>query len=544
MLLRGMRGAGHYDAGSNRATMTDAESGQTSYAYDTLNRLQTLTPASAISSGNFGISYDALNRRTQMTRPNNVNTTYSYDTLSRLLSVQQKQGTTIVGGATYTYDNAGNRLSRADLQRNTTASFCYDAATTCGSSSGSSIYQLTKVKQSGSTTESYTYDAVGNRTSSLGTASYSYNSSNELTSTPTTTYTFDNNGNTLTAVAGTNTTSYAWDYENRLSTVTLPGTGGTVTLKYDPFGRRIYKSSSSGTSVYAYDGDNLVEETNSSGAVVARYAQDLNIDEPLAMLRSATASYYQADGLGSVTSLSNSAGSLAQTYGYDSFGKQTSSSGSLTNPLQYTAREFDSETNLYFYRSRYYDPNVGRFLNEDPLRFDAEADFYTYVANGPTGRTDPYGYDKCGKSCGVKRAPEYGPITHIPGGFHFAWGAEFMKDGTHDPTCCEVRQLISWNPGPRPHAGFQPPRDQPNQWYEDRDDTPLPHGRIGHRYGRRTGSYRDPEPFDNYRGNGYTGYDEPRGWPSGQTGRFRLIVVDVCNRGKTIYTSKTISVTF
>src|SRR5207302_8369001 len=84
--------------------------------------------------------------------------------------------------------------------------------------------------------------------------------------------------------------------------------GGTVSFKYDPFGRRIYKSSSSGTSIFAYDGDNLVEETNAAGAVVARYSQIQNIDEPLAMLRSSTTSYYHADGLGSVTSLTNGTG--------------------------------------------------------------------------------------------------------------------------------------------------------------------------------------------------------------------------------------------
>src|SRR5579859_4658321 len=109
-----------------------------------------------------------------------------------------------------------------------------------------------------------------------------------------------------------------------------------VMFKYDPFGRRIYKSSSAVTSVYAYDGDNLIEETNASGAVVARYSQGLNIDEPLAMLRSSATSFYQADGLGSVTSLSNAAGALAQTYTFDSFGNQTAASGSLTNPFQYT----------------------------------------------------------------------------------------------------------------------------------------------------------------------------------------------------------------
>ncbi len=165
----------------------------------------------------------------------------------------------------------------------------------------------------------------------------------------------------------------------------------TVGFKYDPFGRRIYKSSSSATSVYAYDGDNLVEETNSSGTAVARYSQGLNIDEPLAMLRSSTTSYYQADGLGSITSLSSGAGSLAQTYTFDSFGKQTASSGSLTNPFQYTARESDPETGLYYYRARYYDASIGRFSSEDPIKFWGGNNFYGYVHNSALNFTDPFG---------------------------------------------------------------------------------------------------------------------------------------------------------
>jgi RHS repeat-associated protein len=202
----------------------------------------------------------------------------------------------------------------------------------------------------------------------------------------------DNNGNTLTKVTGSNTTTYAWDFENRLKSVTLPGTGGTVTFKYDPFGRRIYKSSTSSTSIYAYDGDNLIEEINSSGAAVARYSQTIEVDEPLAMLRSGTTSYYDADGLGSITSLSNGAGALAQTYAFDSFGKQTASSGSLANPFQYTSREFDGETNLLYFRARYYDPQTGRFISEDPIRFDSgQNDFFVYVGNHSTDLVDPSG---------------------------------------------------------------------------------------------------------------------------------------------------------
>ena len=168
--------------------------------------------------------------------------------------------------------------------------------------------------------------------------------------------------------------------------------GNSFSFKYDPFGRRIYKSSISGTSVFAYDGDNLVEETNSAGAVVTRYSDGPNIDEPLAMLRSGATSYYHTDGLGSITSLTSASGTIGQTYTFDSFGKLTNSAGSLTNPFRYTAREFDPETNLNFYRARYYDPSIGRFLSEDPIGFNAKQfNFYPYVSNNPARLVDPFG---------------------------------------------------------------------------------------------------------------------------------------------------------
>jgi RHS repeat-associated protein len=392
-----------YDANSNRASMTDPQGGVTSYAYDTLNRLSTLTPPSAFTSGSFGFAYDALNRRTQMTRPNGVTTNYTYNNLSQLLSVLHQVGTSTIDGATYTVDPAGNRTAKTDNYANVTSSYTYDP-----------LYELTQVTQATNTTESYSYDPVGNRVSSLGVSPYSVNTSNELTSTPSATYTYDNNGNTLTKVTSAGTTTYSWDFENRLTSVTLPGTGGTLAFKYDGVGRRVQKvftqGSTTTTTNYLYDGINAVADVDQNGNALARYAETQQVDEPLAELRSGTSSYYSQDGLGSITSLTTSAGALGNAYRYDSFGNVTASSGSIANRFQYTAREFDSETSLYYYRARYSDPQSGRFISEDPMEFAGGINFYPYALNTPVNLRDP-----SGKNPGAIAIP-------IAGGACFATG--------------------------------------------------------------------------------------------------------------------------
>ncbi|HEV2205818.1 MAG TPA: hypothetical protein VGR36_04730, partial [Candidatus Acidoferrales bacterium] len=216
--------------------------------------------------------------------------------LSRLLSVLHQLNGTTIDGASYTMDAAGNRTSKTDQRANVTTNYGYDA-----------IYQLLSAT-GGSTPESYTYDAVGNRLTSAAVASYNYNSSNELTSTSNGSYTYDANGNTLTDASGR---TYTWDFENRLAQVVMPG-GSTVQFKYDPFGRRIYKSSSSAATIYAYDGNSVTETVDQSDNVLRRFAQSGNIDEPLAELQSGTSNFYEADGLGSITSMSSTLGTLSQ----------------------------------------------------------------------------------------------------------------------------------------------------------------------------------------------------------------------------------------
>src|SRR5262249_8986728 len=165
---------------------------------------------------------------------------------------------------------------------------------------------------------------------------------------------------------------------------------GTVTFKYDPFGRRIQRTSPSGITNYIYDGNNILEELDSTGnAVLVKYTQGEWVDEPLAMRRLAQSFFYEADGVGSITSISDSTPSIAASYGYDSFGITRTSAGSVATSFRYAARELDVETGLYYYRARYYDSNTGRFLSEDPRR--SELNFFRYSGNSPTNFIDPFG---------------------------------------------------------------------------------------------------------------------------------------------------------
>ncbi len=104
--------------------------------------------------------------------------------------------------------------------------------------------------------------------------------------------------------------------------------------------------------------------------------------------------------MGSITSLSDETGNIAQTYKYDSFGNITSQTGTIDQPFTYTAREFDSESGLYYYRARYYDTSVGRFISKDQIGlvpFGLEIGInhsYVYVGNNPVNFTDPLGLVK------------------------------------------------------------------------------------------------------------------------------------------------------
>src|SRR5882672_6367181 len=118
------------------------------------------------------------------------------------------------------------------------------------------------------------------------------------------------------------------------TSVTLPG-GNTVSFRYDPFGRRIQK----GTSIFLYDENDLMEQLDLSGALTARYSLGGGIDDTLASYQGGLATFYEADGLGSTTSLSSSAGSISAGSSYDSYGNPTSSPGAFSQPFEFPGTE-------------------------------------------------------------------------------------------------------------------------------------------------------------------------------------------------------------
>ena len=208
--------------------------------------------------------------------------------------------------------------------------------------------------------------------------------------------TYDALGN-LTVKAksdGSDTTTYTWDTRNRLVAIARTGANTTTaTFKYDELGRRIERSVTTNggqpdTTRFVYDGGQAVLEIRSSET--ASILTGLGVDEVIARYTAAVARTYLADALGSVIAMGKDDQSIATTYGYSPYGETNQTGEASTNANQYTARENDN-TGLYFYRARYYDPVLKRFIAEDPIGLEGGINLISYVNGDPASLTDPLG---------------------------------------------------------------------------------------------------------------------------------------------------------
>ncbi len=191
-----------------------------------------------------------------------------------------------------------------------------------------------------------------------------------------------------------------YDSQNRLLS-TNDGTN-TVLTTYDTRNRVTSRTINSVTTLFLWDGWDLIEERDASGNQIRRYVHGPVADELLMMVDVVGAKYYQQDGLGSVTAMTDGTGAVVEKYEYDVFGTPAiydSASNLLTataigNRFLFTGREWVAEANLYDYRNRVFSPVLGRFLQTDPIGFDADDEnLYRYVFNMPGDFVDPYGLE-------------------------------------------------------------------------------------------------------------------------------------------------------
>ena len=387
-----------YDAAGNRTGMTTA-AGTTTYSYDSAGRLASVTDPTA---GKVTFSYDGAGNQTQRALPNGIAVNYGYDALDRLTSVAETQGSNTLASYAYTLDPVGNRTKVTEAD-GTTVAWAYDNASRLTGETQTAP-NGTVVSQTG-----YTYDSVGNRltmTAGGQATNYTYNSRDQLTNTTTgnqsTQYSYDGRGSltgvTTSGSGASSTTTYSWDAADRLAGVTLPN-GASYSYSYDAAGRRVSQTTAGMTTNYLWDETSLfndvVLEADSSGAPQASYM--LGNGQLLAQTRGGTSSYDLPDGQNSVRMLTNSSGSITDTYRYDAFGNVVSSQGTTTNPYGYDGQRYDAATGLYQFRARSYDPATGRFLSADTASVSvtdpAGLNRYLYASSNPINVYDPTGYD-------------------------------------------------------------------------------------------------------------------------------------------------------
>jgi YD repeat-containing protein len=199
---------------------------------------------------------------------------------------------------------------------------------------------------------SHEYDLAGRRVKLGGSfartnlpqsvTSASYNAANHQTAFAAQTLTYDNNGN----LVGDGTNTYTWNSRNQLVSFSNSMISGT--FQYDASGRRISRTLNGITTIYQYDGYDVVREIT-SGAVTNLLTGAL--DEVLTRAESSGTVTPISDALGNVIGLTDSTGGVQTEYTYAPFGETTTSGQANTNPSQYTRRAND-HTGLYYYRAR------------------------------------------------------------------------------------------------------------------------------------------------------------------------------------------------
>ena len=445
-----------YDNSGTLATVSDSASGiKATYGYDYVGRLSVYKEQGGDNSLTLDYSYYVSNKQLKTLREvingHVRGASYIYDDDTRLTSYQKANGK-----RAYTYDGFDRVSGYTTTYKNTGGTF--GTVLTTGFTFASSAVSTTSSRVSGlrqtatglDTTYSYTYDANGNILSvsdGTNTTSYVYDSANQLVRENnqaggfTHIWVYDNAGNIqsrseyayttgtigealdtvvysygdsqwrdlLTGYDGRNITSdtignmlsdgirsYTWEHGRQLATVTQNGV--TWQNTYNADGLRTKRTDGTNTYEYVYYGGLLQYMEHNGQAVYFTHAPD---GTPMGMLTEGNAYFYITNLQGDVVGILNSSGQVVVQYTYDAWGNPLSCTGTLAttigtlNPIRYRGYVYDTETQLYYLQSRYYDPEIGRFINADAFTSTGQGftgnNMFAYCGNNPVNYVDPTG---------------------------------------------------------------------------------------------------------------------------------------------------------
>ncbi|NQX67316.1 glycoside hydrolase family protein [Paenibacillus alba] len=354
-----------YDAAGNRFVMNDPFGVNTYYHYDSRNRLDIVAPSADFLNNSTTTDYDAKytyynnSLLKQITQRNGVTSDFSYDGLRIGSLTEKKSNGTPLNTFTYTYDNNGNQKTRTEKIGNdpevpaNTNNFSYDP--------------LNRISTSDQFNETYGYDNRGNRTSMT-------------TSNP-----FDSPDVTRT-----------FDKRDRLTNVALTS-GGNVAYKYNGDGLLWERTENGQKTRYYWDGDQVIAEANVVGGVATLKARYIRGQGLVAREDGQGKAYYLQNGHGDVVNMMDSTGTTKlNSYSYDVFGNTVSRQENLPQPFKYSGEMMDDKVGLQYLRARWYDPSMGRFVQEDTYAGQIDNPLsqnrFTYVSNNPIFYKDPTGH--------------------------------------------------------------------------------------------------------------------------------------------------------
>ena len=350
-----------YD-GHGRSSGTTVKNGSstvlgTGYAYRDVDSTYTTTQVKSVTNSyggktaNFNYTYDANGNILSVSGAQTV--TYEYDDLGQL--VWEKNAT--AGKAwNYTYDNGGNILSRTEYA-------CSGSGTVSGSG----------------TTTSYTYGDT-----EWGDLLTAYNGE-EIT--------YDGIGNPLSYRGWT----MSWQSGRQLAGMTKGS--DTLSFAYNESGLRTSKTVNGVTHNYVWQGSKLAADITDAYALYFHYDSSGEVIGFTRTANGADTEYFYVKNLqGDILKVITATGTEAAAYTYDAWGKLLTSTGDMAeiNPLRYRGYYYDAETSLYYLQSRYYDPEVCRFINTDSFATTdidgvLSANMFAYCENNPVINEDPTG---------------------------------------------------------------------------------------------------------------------------------------------------------